>query len=80
MQIPLILLFSVDCFERDELEKLTSQELFDKAVANVDNGSCDIYTLDDFCEDVNNEWTDVLTSWWMFNHYVDEEIHNQWYK
>ena len=80
MQKPLLLLFSVDSFERDELEALTSQELFDKAIANVEYGRCDIYTIDDFCEDVNNEWTDVLTSWWMFNHYVDEEIYNQWYK
>lgn len=74
-----ILLFDVDRFNVAELDEMSSQERYALAKEKIYIGISDIYTLGEFCGDLNN---DVLTmaNWFVYPHYVDEEEYKKWYK
>ena len=75
----IILLFDVNEFNILDLYKITNEERYALAKENVSNGTTDIYTLDEFCGDLNNEevW---MENWFAYPHYVDEEEYKKWYK
>ena len=62
------LLFSVDVYERQELEKLNEQELYDLATTaqNDGYGKADIMTLDVFSWKANEEMVFLENSWLYF--------------
>lgn len=75
----LVLLFSVDDFNVVELDNMTNEERYKLAKEKLSNGSTDIYTLGEFCGDLNNEdlW---MENWFAYPHYVDENEYEEWYK
>ena len=72
-------MFSVDEFTLDDLRELTTEELFETAIKGVADGKCDIYTLYDLCDDINNE-ADYFGDWFAYLCYVDEDEYNKWMK
>ena len=80
MKKALVLLFSVDDFNFVELENMTTEKRYLLAKQNiVDNGSTDIYTLGEFCRDLNNGdlW---MENWFAYPHYVDDAEYEEWRK
>ena len=75
----LVLLFSVDEFNLDELDELTPEARYERAVEGVADGKCDIYTIADLCGDINNE-ADYFGEWFAYPCYVDEDEYNKWMK
>ena len=57
MEKTIILLFSTDDFDREELDKMSSNERYE--LANKEH--CDIFTLQQFCE-LSNSGSDWLIS------------------
>ena len=79
MKKALVLCFSVDKYTQDIFREMTSEELYEEAKANIESGDTDIYTLTDFCCGINNG-EDVLTEWFVYPHYIEEEEYKSWYK
>ena len=79
MKKALVLCFAVDNYTLDELDGMTAEERYNEAKNNLENGETDIYTLADFCCGVNNG-EDVLTEWFVYPHYIEEEEYKSWYK
>ena len=79
MKKALVLLFSVDDYNVVELDNMTNDERYKLAKENISNGGTDIYTLGEFCGDLNNEdfW---MENWFVYPHYVDEDEYEEWYK
>lgn len=74
-----ILLFDVDEFSIVDLDEMTNEERYALAKENISNGTTDIYTLGEFCGELNNEnlW---MENWFVYPHYVDEDEYKKWYK
>ena len=79
MEKALVLVFYVGKFNIIDLDNMTNEERYKLAKENISNGSTDIYTLGEFCGDLNNEDL-YMEEWFAYPHYVDEEEYNQWYK
>ena len=77
MEKALVLLFSVDDFNVVELDDMSNEQRYTLAKENVSNGSTDIYTLGEFCGDLNNEDL-VMENWFAYPHYVDEDEYEEW--
>lgn len=79
MEKALVLLFDVDEFNIVDLDNMTNEERYALAKENVSNGTTDIYTLGEFCGNLNNEnlW---MENWFSYPHYVDEDEYKKWYK
>lgn len=62
------LLFSVDVYTRESLEKLNERELYDLAVtaSNFGYNEADVLTLSDFSNKLNNEEIFLENSWLYF--------------
>ena len=75
----LVLMFSVDNFTLDELDGLSPEARYQRAVEGVSDGVCDIYTLGDLCGDINNEY-DYFGEWFAYPCYVDEDEYLKWMK
>lgn len=75
----LVLLFDVSEYDRDKLMKKTPDDLYGMAQQGVVYGKCDIYTLEDFCEDINDE-NDCFEAWFAYPYYTEKSEHDQWYK
>jgi hypothetical protein len=79
MKKALVLCFSVDKYTQEIFREMTSEELYEEAKTNLESGETDIYTLEDFCFDINNG-EDVLTEWFVYPHYIEEDEYKSWYK
>ena len=81
MEKALILCFFVDCEKYDcyNLSNMTEDERYALAKEGVENGTADIYTLDEFCSSINYG-EDCLSNYFVFPYYVDEEQYNSWCK
>lgn len=75
----LVLVFSAGNFNVVELDNMTNEERYSLAKENISNGSTDIYTLGEFCGDLNNEDL-FIDNWFVYPHYVDEDEYEKWYK
>lgn len=62
------LLFSIDAYEREELAKMSAQELYDlaSAVSTVGYNEADVLTLDDLSFKVNEDTISLDNSWLYF--------------
>lgn len=62
------LLFSIDVYEREELAKLTAQELYDLAImaANVGYDEASVLTLDELSYKVNEDIISLDNVWLYF--------------
>lgn len=62
------LLFSIDCYEREELAKMSQKELFDLAhvASNFGYDEADVLTLDDLSYKVNEDKISLDNSWLYF--------------
>ena len=63
------LLFSVDAFEREELAKMSAQELYDLAFVSAgfgNEGEADVLTLDELSFKVNEDEISLDFSWLYF--------------
>lgn len=58
-------IFSVDHYDRFELEKMSDKELINLAMKNYDETEADILELQDFQDFLNDEELD-LNGWWVF--------------
>lgn len=76
---PVMLLFDADRFNVAELDNMTSEERYKLAKEKIYIGITDIYTLGDFCGDLNNDIL-IMAAWFAYPHYVDEEEYKRWYK
>ena len=81
MKKALILCFFVDCedYDLDTLEHSSSDVLYGLAKDGVEKGTADIYTIDEFCRDINYG-EDCLTNYYVFPHYVDNIEYLGWRK
>lgn len=62
------LLFQIDCYEREELAKMTEQELYDLAsvASNVGYDEADVLTLDELSYKVNEDKISLDNVWLYF--------------
>lgn len=58
-------IFSVDFYDRFELEKMSDKELINLVTENYDETKADILELGNFQDFVNDEVLD-LNGWWVF--------------
>ena len=81
MKKALILCFYADCedYDLDNLYEMPVNELYNLAKKGVENGTADIYTIDEFCRDINYG-EDCLTNYYVFPHYVDNIEYLGWRK
>jgi hypothetical protein len=81
MKKALILCFHVDCedYDLDTLEYSSSDVLYGLAKDGVEKGNADIYTLDEFCDDINHG-QDCLSNYYTFPIYVDTLEYMGWKK
>jgi hypothetical protein len=67
MEKTIILLFCADDFEREELDKMSSNERYELANEKY----CDIFTLQEFCELANSG-----SDWLILNNFIYPHIIN----
>lgn len=81
MKKALVLCFYADCedYTPDMLCEMTEDERYNLAKKGVENGTSDIYTLEEFCMDITNGY-DCLSNYYTFPHYVDEDEYKSWMK
>lgn len=79
MEKPLVLMFSVDTYDREKLQTKKGEELYELAQKGVEEGDCDIYTFEEFLFDIN-EGEDCLNAWWCFPYYVPTLEAIKWLK
>ena len=80
MKKALVLSFNKNFFEKENLDKLTADDdRLNAALDGMENGTCDIQTIEDFLSDINNG-IDNLALWYCYVHYVDESDYNDWAK
>lgn len=79
MEKALVLLFDVGEFNIIDLDNMTNGKRYKLAKKNISNGSTDIYTLVEFCGDLNNEDL-YMENWFAYPHYVDDDEYKKWYK
>ena len=62
------LLFSIDAYEREELEKMTAQELYDLAsvAGAVGYDEASVMTLEEFSTMANNDEISLDNAWLYF--------------
>lgn len=63
------LLFSIDVYEREELEKMSAHELYDLAFVSAgfgNEGEADVLTLDELSYKVNHDKISLEYSWLYF--------------
>lgn len=62
------LLFSIDAYEREELDKMTEKELYDLAsvASTVGYDEADVLTLDELSFKVNEDIISLDNSWLYF--------------
>lgn len=62
------LLFSIDAYERKELDKMTEKELYDLAsvASTVGYDEADVLTLDELSFKINEEQISLDNSWLYF--------------
>ena len=81
MKKALILCFYADCEDYDlsMLESLSDDVRYGLAKDGVEKGTADIYTLTEFCQDINYG-EDCLSNYYTFPIYVEEDEYNEWSK
>ena len=75
----LILLFDVDEYDLADMKDLSPAKRLEKAKKGVNKGTCDIFTVEDFCNSLNNG-DDCLTTYWVLPCWVSEEEYEKWRK
>ena len=75
----LILLFDVDEYDLAEINAMSPDKRYKTAQKGVNKGTCDIYTVEDFCSSLNNG-EDCLTAYWVLPCLVSELEYEKWWK
>lgn len=81
MKKALVLCFYVDCedYDLNTLKCLSDDALYGLAKDGIEKGTTDIYTLAEFCLDINCD-KDRLSNYYTFQIYVEEKEYEQWSK
>lgn len=72
----LALLFSNFYFYRDKIESLSDSEAYEMAKEAIEDGKSDIYELNEFATDLNDEMS--LEDYWV--KFVNVEVGEDWSK
>lgn len=72
----LALLFPIDSFSRDQIETISDSEAYGMAKTAVEDGEGDIYELNEFAKDLNDEMN--LQDYWV--KFVSVETDEDWSK